>query len=325
MNTRAPKNSSFGSQLQFLSTNDRIIKLWNVEYRVRREPITTCEVAEDTGDFGGQCEQVILLPETEVVSEGFEGIERKEYKNCHQYNINSLSVSSDGETFLSADDLRVNLWHIDNNNLAYNVVDLKPSNIEELAEVITYVEHHPTIADLFLFSSSKGYVCTCDLRMCSRFEKTRNAAIYMSEEDPSRKNFFSDIVSSVSRAKFSLRPDEPYIYSRDYLSVHIWDIRKTQTPMQSYHVNDYLEKRLCEVYESEAIFDKFDMQVSPTGSYVLTGSYNGGAHVIDLLNQTNWSIDVKFMDKRGKNVGTCKSYKGKKLLPSSGQSAQIIS
>lgn len=147
----------------------------------------------------------------------------------------------------------------------------------------------------------------------------------MSEEDPSRKNFFSDIVSSVSRAKFSLRPDEPYIYSRDYVSVHIWDIRKTQTPMQSYHINDYIEKRLCEVYESEAIFDKFDMQVSPNGAYVLTGSYNGNAHVIDLLNQTNWSIDVKFMDKRGKNVGSCKSYKGKKLLPSSGQSAQIIS
>lgn len=125
LNTRAPKQSNFGSQLQFLSTNDRIIKLWNVEYRVRREPVTTCEVAEDA-DFGGQCEQIILLPETEIVSEGFEGIEKKEFKNCHQYNINSLSVSSDGETFLSADDLRVNLWHLDNNNLAYNVVDLKP-------------------------------------------------------------------------------------------------------------------------------------------------------------------------------------------------------
>lgn len=104
---------------------------------------------------------------------------------------------------MSADDLRVNLWNIENNVVAYNVIDLKPNNIEELSEVITHVEHHPTISDLFLFSSSKGYVCTCDLRMSSRFDKVRNAQSFMIEEEPSRKNFFTDIVSSISRAKFS--------------------------------------------------------------------------------------------------------------------------
>lgn len=169
------------------------------------------------------------------------------------------------ETFLSADDLRINLWHLDNNILAYNVVDLKPDNIEELSEVITYVEHHPTKPDLFLFSSSKGYVCTCDLRQSSRFEKLRNAAFYMIDDEPSRKNFFTDIVSSVSRAKFSTVHEDTYIYSRDYLAVHIWDVRNTRGPVKSLNVNDYLDKKLCEVYENEAIFDKFDLQVSPNG------------------------------------------------------------
>ena len=166
----------------------------------------------------------------------------------------------------------MNLWQLDNNNLAYNIIDLKPNNIEELAEVITHVEHHPTESDLFLFSSSKGYLCTCDLRVTSRFDKTRNSAIFSIEEDPSRKNFFSDIVSSISRAKFS----------RDYLNVQVWDIRSNNSPIITLNVNDYLEKRLCEVYESESIFDKFDMQVSPSGTQILTGSYNSNAHVIDL-------------------------------------------
>ena len=174
-------------------------------------------------------------------------------------------MSSDGEHFLSADDLRIHLWHLDNDKLAYNVVDLKPDNIEELSEVITYVEHHPTRPDLFLFSSSKGYMCTCDLRMNSKFDRNRNAQFFMIEEDPSRKNFFSDIVSSVSRGKFSQVPDDPYLFSRDYLAIHIWDIRNSKTPIRSLNVNDYLEKRLCEVYESEAIFDKFDMQISANG------------------------------------------------------------
>jgi serine/threonine-protein phosphatase 2A regulatory subunit B len=78
-----------------------------------------------------------------------------------------MSVSLDGENFLSADDLRVNLWSLENNILAFNLVDLKPPNIEELAEVITHVEYHPKRCDVFLFSSSKGYISLCDLRISS--------------------------------------------------------------------------------------------------------------------------------------------------------------
>jgi hypothetical protein len=51
---------------------------------------------------------------------------------------------------------------------------------------------------------------------------------------------------------------------------------------------------------------------------VLTGGYNSNAHLIDIKNQTNCSIDVKFMDKRGKNVGTYSAYKGKKVIQVNG-------
>ena len=112
-----------------------------------------------------------------------------------------MSTSPDGESFLSADDLRVNMWSFENNLLAYNIVDLKPPNIEELAEVITHVEYHPVRSDIFLFSSSKGYISHCDLRVSSNFEKS--STFFALEEDPSRKHFFTDIINSVSRAKFS--------------------------------------------------------------------------------------------------------------------------
>lgn len=38
---------------------------------------------------------------------------RKTYQNAHAYHINSISINTDGETFISTDDLRVNLWHLD--------------------------------------------------------------------------------------------------------------------------------------------------------------------------------------------------------------------
>lgn len=39
-------------------------------------------------------------------------VPRKIYSNAHAYHINSLSVNSDGETYISADDLRINLWNL---------------------------------------------------------------------------------------------------------------------------------------------------------------------------------------------------------------------
>lgn len=60
---------------------------------------------------------------------------RKTYSNAHTYHINSISVGSDQETFISADDLRINLWHLDVTDQSFNVVDIKPQNMEDLTEV----------------------------------------------------------------------------------------------------------------------------------------------------------------------------------------------
>lgn len=288
--------------LQLLSTNDRIIKLWKLENRSQRE-------SKVTQIKGNQ----ILLPHAQVYSSGYEGMERKQYKNCHNYNINSLSVSPDGESFLSADDLCINLWNFENTNLAYQLVDLKPPHIEDLQEVITHVEYHPKRSDIFLFSSSKGYICYCDFRVSSEFSKY--ATIFQFKEDPSRQHFFTEIINSISKAKFAPISDN-YIFSRDYLSVQIWDVRNNRQPVQTLNVTEYLDKKLCEVYENERIFDKFDLQVSPDSRMVLTGSYHSHAHVIDLQRRINTTIDVRFMDKRGKQCGIPRLYKNKRLLGS---------
>lgn len=47
-------------------------------------------------------------------------------------------------------------------------------------------------------------------------------------------------------------------------------------------MTDYLEHSLVEVYENERIFDKWDLQVSPCSTMVLTGAYNSNAHVLNM-------------------------------------------
>lgn len=45
---------------------------------------------------------------------------KRGFENAHVYNINSISIHSDGETFLSADDLRINTWNVERNSCCYS-------------------------------------------------------------------------------------------------------------------------------------------------------------------------------------------------------------
>ena len=39
-------------------------------------------------------------------------VHKQTFRNAHTYNIHSLSVNCDGDTFFSADDLRINMWNV---------------------------------------------------------------------------------------------------------------------------------------------------------------------------------------------------------------------
>jgi hypothetical protein len=60
---------------------------------------------------------------------------KRVFANAHTYHIHSISLSSDRETFISADDLRINLWNLEVTNQSFNIVDIKPANMEDLTEV----------------------------------------------------------------------------------------------------------------------------------------------------------------------------------------------
>jgi serine/threonine-protein phosphatase 2A regulatory subunit B len=60
-------------------------------------------------------------------------VPRKTYANAHAYHINSISVNSDGETFISSDDLRINLWNLNIQDQSFNIVDIKPANMQSVS------------------------------------------------------------------------------------------------------------------------------------------------------------------------------------------------
>lgn len=96
--------------------------------------------------------------------------------------------------------------------------------------------------------------------------------MFEQEEDPSTRSFFSEIISSISDVRFSY--DGRYILSRDYLTVKIWDVNMERQPIKTIPIHEHLRPRLCDTYENDSIFDKFEVVFSGDGKNVMTGSYN---------------------------------------------------
>lgn len=97
--------------------------------------------------------------------------------------------------------------------------------------------------------------------MCVVIDRSTNHLLmgltgFEEEEDPSARSFFSEIISSISDVKFS--HDGRYILSRDYLSLKIWDINMESRPIKTIPIHDHLRGKLCDLYENDCIFDKFE-------------------------------------------------------------------
>lgn len=195
---------------------------------------------------------------------------RRVYAHAHDYHINSISNNSDGETFISADDLRVNLWNLEISNQSFNIVDVKPANMEDLTEVITSAEFHPTHCNTLAYSSSKGLIRLIDLRQSALCDN--HSKLFEEQEAPGSRSFFTEIIASISDIKFA--KDGRHLLSRDYMTLKLWDINMDSGPVATFQVHEHLRPRLCDLYENDSIFDKFECCLSGDGQRVATGSYS---------------------------------------------------
>lgn len=169
-----------------LSTNDKTIKLWKVfdkSLKVVAENNLSHDLTPASVVGGGpprpprisiKDPSVLRLPRMTHHDSVVAAVPRRTYANAHAYHINSISVNSDGETFISSDDLRINLWNLNIQDQSFNIVDIKPANMEELTEVITAAEFHPTSCNWFMYASSKGTIKLADMRqraLCDEHQK----------------------------------------------------------------------------------------------------------------------------------------------------------
>ncbi|CAH2036415.1 unnamed protein product [Thlaspi arvense] len=270
--------------LFLLSTNDKTIKYWKIQDRkikkicdINPDPSRTRENgtiaspcllnggAPPPGGISSLRLPVVTSHELSPVAKC-----RRVYSHAHDYHINSISTNSDGETFISADDLRINLWNLEVSDQSFNIVDVKPSKMEDLSEVITAAEFHPTYCNMLAYSSSKGSIRLIDLRQSALCDS--HSKLFEEPETAGPKSFFTEIIASVSDIKFAR--EGRYLLSRDYMSLKLWDINMDSGPVATFQVHEHLKPKLCDLYENDSIFDKFECCISGNATRAATGSYS---------------------------------------------------
>jgi hypothetical protein len=81
------------------------------------------------------------------------------------------------------------------------------------------------------------------------------STVFEVPEDPAEKSFFSEIIASISDAKFSR--DGMHIIARDYMSLKLWDIRSEARPVHTFRIHDQVQGG-C-VYENNENNDMNDV------------------------------------------------------------------
>lgn len=78
-------------------------------------------------------------------------------------------------------------------------------------------------------------------------------------------------------------------------------------PVQTINIHDQLRSRLCDLYENDCIFDKFECTFSGDDSHVMTGSYNNTFHLYDREGKTDITLQADKSAFRSKRVGAMKN------------------
>lgn len=137
-------------------------------------------------------------------------------------------------------------------------------------------------------------------------------AVFEETSELSASSYFGEIIASVSDIQFTR--DGRYIISRDYMTIkvclvagcavvlfrlagqsphpQVWDIAMEARPVRTIPVHEYLRGRLVDLYESDCIFDKFQVACSGDARSLMTGSYNNCFKLYDMADNTEVTIEL---------------------------------
>ena len=120
------------------------------------------------------------------------------YKSSKEEKLHSISISADQETFITADENRVDMWHVERgSNAVFNLVDRENDKQDDH---ITSASFNKSSGCSFLYTTSSGIINVCDLRERSNFHKDGPSLSFDSSGSNPLNSSYSKWIDCVSDA-----------------------------------------------------------------------------------------------------------------------------
>jgi serine/threonine-protein phosphatase 2A regulatory subunit B len=210
------------------------------------------------------------------------------------------------ENFISSDEYKVYLWDINQTKEIFNVISLDSS--DETLEKITTSSFSPYNPSLFAYGTTKGNLRYCDLRVNSQV--SNSAVTYRDENSNLVRTIFANQLLQIHDINFKLSNDY-LMATRTYLSVNLWDQRKTNEPLFKFMLYEPIINKLSHLYQNDYFKDKFSLSNDAEGKFLLTGGYNNMFHIIDTEQRLNSQIVLDDSNEKSLNTNIIRKVNSK--------------
>lgn len=290
-------SQSSKENINLLLAGYRKIKLESVYIKAEREFENEAMISPPNGKNVN-----LKVPKLKNVTKTINNKTKKEFAVTHQSGIKNLSFNcSNRENFISCDKKNIYLWDVNYSQKTFNIVDL--SEEEEKIRVAKYSERNPS---LIAYSTNRGHINICDLRVSSEIEK--NAQMYCNIKNIKRNLW--DPSLDIQDMCFSDNSSF-YFATRHMFSIKLWDSRKQTNPVGRYFIYEPLIKNYEKLISTSSIKDKFKLKSSQSGKYLLTGGYNNMFHVLDLKSNLNCQVVIDDSNKELSNHNIFRKFNSK--------------
>jgi serine/threonine-protein phosphatase 2A regulatory subunit B len=242
-----------------LASNDKTIKVWRVyQKRMYDEDAFAVEpvMRGNTPDIKFTMPRGPPRLETQQMA-------KRTYANSHQYHIHSLSVNSDGETFLSSDDLRVNLWHLENSKDVYSMCISMDEHEQSLS---SFVDTYYSVLYSLLFSP---ILCLLLLLLLLFYY-----LLCITDVIDVKPNNLEDLTEVITSATFHPQLCHILMYSTSRGNVHLCDLRDSAL-MDHHRFRTFKaeDDPVNKSFFSEILGCVSSARFSPDGRYVVSRDY----------------------------------------------------
>jgi serine/threonine-protein phosphatase 2A regulatory subunit B len=272
---------SMGSSLVFLTATEKSINLCKAGQKHKKVYKPLNVQAEGVEE--------LLVPRPRVDEKlTWQHTISRTYPKLHNNLINSISVCANEINFLSSDELSIFMWHVEKELKAFPLIEFKNAMTEEVTEVITSSQYNPKQESIFLFSTNKG-ARLCDNR--KSLSSSRQTVRFEELSSPVKKNIFTDSLAFVSSAAFC---GDSKIVTREFFQTKVWDVRMPSRALSTTLINEGLKTKLAEMYQNEALLERFNVVSSPCGKRHATGMFNKTFHILDNEGDNNQQVTLDF-------------------------------